>query len=110
MHRRLQTNDAFAKFLGQIISCRQGLDAPKELWSKIIKDGNESSFLLSLKAFLQKKLILNGRTPDKIHLVPNDENIAFLFPKENSKADLAMNYSKRHCHAINKIEETWVPN
>jgi hypothetical protein len=30
MHRRLQTNDAFAKFLfGQIISCRQDTDAPK---------------------------------------------------------------------------------
>jgi hypothetical protein len=28
--------------------------------------------------------------PDKIHLVPNDENIAFLFPKENSGG--AMNY------------------
>jgi hypothetical protein len=36
--------------------------------------------------------------PDKIHLVPNDENIAFLFPKENSKADLAMNYSKKLRH------------
>jgi hypothetical protein len=31
--------------------------------------------------------------PDKIHLVPNDENIAFLFPK--FKAELAMNYSKK---------------
>jgi nitrate/TMAO reductase-like tetraheme cytochrome c subunit len=31
--------------------------------------------------------------------------------KENSKADLAMNYSKNcvTCHAINKMEETWVP-
>jgi hypothetical protein len=47
--------------------------------------------------------------PDKIHLVPNDENIAFLFPKEKGAA--YMNYSKNcvTCHAINKIEETWVP-
>jgi hypothetical protein len=41
-------------------------DAPKgELWSKIIKDGNEmkaAPFYLVYKAFLQKKLILNGRT------------------------------------------------
>jgi cytochrome c2 len=49
--------------------------------------------------------------PDKIHLVPNDENIAFLFPKENLM-ELGYELFKNcvTCHAINKIEETWVPN
>jgi hypothetical protein len=40
MHRRLQTNDAFAKEIpfGQIISCRQGHGCTKgELWSKSLK-------------------------------------------------------------------------
>jgi cytochrome c2 len=41
--------------------------------------------------------------PDKIHLVPNDENIAFLFPKENSKADYELFKKNVTCHAINKI-------
>jgi hypothetical protein len=33
--------------------------------------------------------------PDKIHLVPNDENIAFLFPKENLKAELGYELFKK---------------
>jgi hypothetical protein len=32
--------------------------------------------------------------PDKIHLVPNDENIAFLFPKD-SKAELGYELFKK---------------
>jgi hypothetical protein len=36
--------------------------------------------------------------PDKIHLVPNDENIAFLFPKENSKAELGYELFKKLRH------------
>jgi hypothetical protein len=49
------------------------------------KDGNEmkaAPFYLVYKGVSAKKLILNGRTMIKIHLVPNDENIAFLFPKK----------------------------
>jgi hypothetical protein len=65
MHRRLQTNDAFAKFLfGQIISCRQDTDAPKgELWSKSSKTGTKAApFYLVYQGVSAKKLILNGRT------------------------------------------------
>jgi hypothetical protein len=54
---------------------------------KIIKDGNEmkaAPFYLVYQCFC-KETDLEWLQPDKIHLVPNDENIAFLFPKENSK-------------------------
>jgi hypothetical protein len=38
--------------------------------------------------------------PDKIHLVPNDENIAFLFPKEKGAAYYELFKKLRHlsCH------------
>jgi hypothetical protein len=39
------------------------MDAKGELWSKIIKDGNRKQLLyLVYQGFLQKTLILNGRT------------------------------------------------
>jgi hypothetical protein len=66
MHRRLQTNDAFAKFLSvkSFLAVRD-TDAPKVNYGqKIIKDGNEmkaAPFYLVYQG-LQKKLILNGRT------------------------------------------------
>jgi hypothetical protein len=83
MHRRLQTNDAFAKFFrSNHFAVRY---APKVNYGqKIIKDGNEmkaAPFYLVYQGVSAKKLILNGQS-DKIHLVPNDENIAFLFPKK----------------------------
>jgi hypothetical protein len=83
MHRRLQTNDAFAEIpFGPFLAVRD-TDAPKDYGQKSSRrERNESSsFLLSLQG-VSAKLILNGVQPDKIHLVPNDENIAFLFPKE----------------------------
>jgi HSP20 family molecular chaperone IbpA len=54
-------------------------DAPKVNYGqKIIKDGNEMLLLLVLPGVSAKETDLEC-TPDKIHLVPNDENIAFLF-------------------------------
>lgn len=86
-------------------------DAPKgELWSKIIKDGNEmkaAPFYLVYQDVSAKETDLEWPyNLIKIHLVPNDENIAFLFPKENSKAELGYELFKKNCvtcHAINKI-------
>jgi hypothetical protein len=48
--------------------------------------------------------------PDKIHLVPNDENIAFLFPKD-SKAELGYELFKKTASLVMPLikEETWVP-
>jgi hypothetical protein len=56
MHRRLQTNDL--KF-GQI-SCRQG--TPGNYGQKNQKENEMKALLVYYQAFLQKKLILNGRT------------------------------------------------
>jgi hypothetical protein len=65
MHRRLQTNDAFAKIpFGQIISCRQGHGCTKRIMVKNHKDGNEmkaAPFYLVYQG-VSAKLILNGRT------------------------------------------------
>jgi hypothetical protein len=70
-----------------------------------------SSFLLSLPRRFCKETDLEWPQPDKIHLVPNDENIAFLFPKENLK-ELGYELFKKTASLVMPliIEETWVPN
>jgi hypothetical protein len=69
-------------------------DAPKgELWSKSSKtERNESSsFLLSLPSVSAKETDLAVQ-PDKIHLVPNDENT---FLKENLVMELGYELFKK---------------
>jgi hypothetical protein len=70
---------------------RQGYGCTKgELWSKNHqrRERNESSPFYLVYRFCKETDLEWLYNLIKIHLVPNDENIAFLFPKENSKAEL----------------------
>lgn len=86
-------------------------DAPKgKLWSTVIKDGQEKKIA---PFYLVYKDVSDNDTDfkwpyniTKIHLAPNSENVSFLFPKEDKKAELGFELFKKNCitcHAINKI-------
>lgn len=87
------------------------LDAPKgQLWSPIIKDGHEmkaAPFYLIYQGVSTKDV--DFKWPYnliKIHLVPNNENIALLFPKDDAKAEIGFQLFRKNCvtcHSINKI-------
>jgi cytochrome c2 len=87
------------------------MDAPKgELWSKIIKDGHEmraAPFYLIYKGVSTKDTHLKWPyNLIQIHLVPNSQNIAFLLPKDDTKAQVGFELFNKNCvtcHAINKI-------
>lgn len=87
------------------------MDAPKgELWSKIIKDGHEmkaAPFYLIYQGVSTKDTDLKWPyNLIKIHLVPNSQNIAFLLPKDDTKAQVGFELFNKNCvtcHAINKI-------
>jgi len=87
------------------------LDAPKgQLWLPIIKDGHEmkaAPFYLIYQEVSTKDV--DFKWPYnliKIHLVPNSENIALLFPKDDAKAEIGFQLFSKNCvtcHSINKI-------
>ena len=87
------------------------LDAPKgQLWLPIIKDGHEmkaAPFYLIYQEVSTKDV--DFKWPYnliKIHLVPNSENIALLFPKDDTKAEIGFQLFSKNCvtcHSINKI-------
>jgi hypothetical protein len=71
---------------GQIISCRQDTDAPKVNYGQKSSktERNEAPFYLVYQGVSAKETDLEWPYNLIKHLVPNDE-IAFLFPKENLK-------------------------
>lgn len=86
------------------------VDAPQgQLWSKISKDGHEMNaapFYLVYQGVSTKDTDLKWPyNLIKIHLVPNSQNIALLFPKDDSKAQVGFELFNKNCitcHSINK--------
>lgn len=102
--------------LGQFLSKKafiaiSDIDAPKgELWSKIIKDGQEmkaAPFYLVYKDVSSKDT--DYKWPynlTKIHFVTAFKYDSLLFPKEDKKAAIGFLLYKKNCiicHSINKI-------
>lgn len=100
------------KFLtAQSFLAIRDVDAPKgELFSPIIKDGQhmkaEPFYLVYQGVSINDTDLKWPYNLTKIHLVPNSQNTAVLFPKDDTKAiigfDLFINNCVT-CHAINKI-------
>jgi hypothetical protein len=105
MHRRLQTNDAFAKFLSvkSFLAVRDTDAPPGNYGQKIIKDGNEmkaAPFYLVYQGISAKETDLEwpyNLIKYTLSLMMKTSHSCF----KRNKADLAMNYSKKlhlSCH------------
>ena len=100
------------KFLtAQSFLAIRDVDAPKgKLFSPILKDGHQmkaTPFYVVYQGASAKDADLKWPyNLIKIHLVPNSQNTAVLFPKDNKKATVGFNLFIKNCvtcHAINKI-------
>jgi hypothetical protein len=115
MHRRLQTNDAFAKIpFGQIISCRQGRMHQKGIMVKIIKDGNEmkaAPFYLVYQGVSAKETDLEWPY-NLIKYTLSMMKTSHLVSKK-IQGRLGYELFKKNASLVIpliKLEETWVPN